>query len=431
MNHPSLPFFRPGLAALLGLALLASLWPVESQAIPAFARKYDLSCAACHAAFPRLNEFGEQFVASNYRLPNWKDGTITGGDDMMALPKSVPLALRTQAYVQYRDAKAIDVESGDEVSANTDFQAPYLIKLLSSAPLSENISYYFYGIFAEKGGNGEVIIEDAWFSYANLFDTDVGLMLGQYQVSDLMFPRETRLTFQDFMVYRMAGLTYDRGLQFGTAFGPVSVDLGWVNGNGIEENFTINSPGYKRPDHLFDNDNGKAFYGRLGFDLGLMNVGLFGYSGSQKNAISGSVDRGLRDTDKIAYGVDISGKIGDKTWWFAQGIWNSWDGFIDPDRTYEWFGAFAGVDYVYSPRWTFSALYNFADAQDFDNTDTVYEGIDINTLTLTASYYFMRNVKGILEVNGDFQDTEDKTGTLWTGHLTSENYALVGFDAAF
>ncbi len=420
-----------GLASSLALLLLAGLWPTETLAIPAFARKYDLSCAACHAAFPRLNEFGEQFVASNYRLPNWKDGTITGGDDMMALPKSVPLALRAQAYTQYRDAKAIDVNTGEEVSANTDIQAPYLIKLLSSAPLSENISYYFYGIFAEKGGNGEVIIEDAWFSYDNLFDTDVGLMLGQYQVSDLMFPRETRMTFQDYMVYRMAGLTYDRGLQFGTAFGPVSVDLGWVNGNGIEENFSINSPGYKRPDHLFDNDNGKAFYGRLGFDLDLMTVGLFGYSGSQKNAISGSTGRGPRDTPKIAYGVDLSGKIGDKTWWFAQGIWNRWDDFIDVGKTYEWFGAFAGVDYVYSPRWTFSALYNFADAQDLNNTDTVYEGIDINTLTLTASYYFMRNVKGILEVNGDFQDTEQKTGTLWTGHLTKENYALVGFDAAF
>jgi len=420
-----------GLASGLGLLLLTGLWPTESLAIPAFARKYDLSCVACHAAFPRLNAFGEQFVDNNYRLPNWKDGTVTGGDDMMALPKSVPLALRAQAYTQYRDARAIDVDTGEEVSANTDIQAPYLIKLLSSAPLSENISYYFYGIFAEKGGNGEVIIEDAWFSYDNLFDTDIGLMLGQYQVSDLMFPRETRMTFQDFMVYRMAGLTYDRGLQFGTAFGPMSVDLGWVNGNGIEDNYSINSPGYKRPDHLFDDDNGKAFYGRVGFDLAVMNVGLFGYSGSQKNAISGSTARGTRDTPKLAYGVDLSGKIGDKTWWFMQGIWNSWKDFIDVGKTYEWFGAFAGVDYVYSPRWTFSALYNFADAQDLNNTDTVYEGIDINTLTLTASYYFMRNVKGIMEVNADFQDTETKSGTLYTGHLTSENYALVGFDAAF
>ena len=425
------PFLRHGLLGGLGLVLLMSLWPGDSQAIPAFARKYDLSCAACHAAYPRLNEFGQQFMDSNYRLPNWKDGTISGGDDMMALPKSVPLALRAQAFVQTRDAKAIDVNSGEETTANPDIQAPYLIKLLSGAPLSDHVSYYFYGILAEKGGNGSVIVEDAWFSHDDLFDTGIGMMLGQYQISDLMFPRELRMTFQDYMVYRMAGLTYDRGIQFSRAFGPVSVDLGWANGNGIEDNYGINSPGYKRPDHLFDDNSGKSLYGRLGFDLAVMNVGLFGYSGTQKNAISGSTSRGPRDTPKIAYGVDASGKIGDKTWWFAQGIWNRWEDFINVGTTYEWFGAFVGVDYVHSPRWTFSALYNFADAQDLNNTDTVFEGIDINTLTLTASYYFMRNVKGVLEVNGDFQETEQKTGILYTGHLTKENYALIGFDAAF
>ena len=422
---------QQGLLGGLCLMLFMGLWPADGLAIPVFARKYDLSCAACHAAVPRLNAFGEQFVASNLRLPNWKDGTVSGGDDLLSLPKSVPLSVRAQAYVQTRDAKTIDVNTGEAGAANPDIQGPYMVKLHSSAPLSANISYYFYAIFAEKGANGEVIVEDAWFSYDDLFGSGAGLMLGQYQVSDLMFPREVRMTFQDYMVYRMAGLTYDRGIQFGRAFGPVDVAFGWVNGSGIENNYTINSPGYKRHDHLFDNNSGKAFYGRVGFDLAVMNVGLFGYRGSQKNAISGSTTRGPRDTPKIAYGVDASGKIGDKVWWYAQGIWNRWDDFINVGTRYEWFGAFAGVDYVHSPRWTFSALYNFADAQDLNNTDTVFEGIDINTLTLTASYYFMRNVKGILEVNGDFQATESQTGNLYTGHLTKENYALVGFDAAF
>jgi len=187
------------------------LIPSKSEAIPAFARTYKMSCITCHAAFPRLNEFGEQFVNSNYRLPNWKDATVKTGDDMLALPDSVPLALRTQAFVQSRQANAVDINNGDTVSADTDFQSPYQIKLLSSAPLSDHISYYFYAIFAEKGDNGSVIVEDAWFSHDDIFGSDISLMLGQFQVSDLMFPREIRLTFQDFMVYRMAGLTYDRG----------------------------------------------------------------------------------------------------------------------------------------------------------------------------------------------------------------------------
>ncbi len=422
---------RQILLSTFALIALLGLVPQQAAAIPVFARQYGLSCATCHAAFPRLNEFGEQFMAANYRLPNWKDTTVKTGDDMLALPERVPFAIRAQAYAQNRDAKAIDVNTGAQTEANTDFQAPYLIKLLSSAPLSDHISYYFYGIFAEKGDNGTTIIEDAWISHDDLFGSGVGMLFGQFQVSDLMFPRETRLTFQDFMVYRMAGLTYDRGVVFNTRAGSVDVALGWVNGNGIEQNIGINSPGYKRPDHLFDNDNGKAVFGRLGVEAGPVSIGLFGYSGSQKNIAAGPDVRGNRDTDKQAYGLDLSGKIGDKTWWFAQLIRNEWDGFIDPTRTYNWTGAFVGIDYIHSPKWAYSVLYNYADANDLANTDTIYEGIDIKTLTLTASYYFMRNVKGVIEVNADLLDEVAKTGTYWTGHLSSENYALVGFDVAF
>ncbi len=82
-------------------------------------------------------------------------------------------------------------------------------------------------------------------------------------------------------------------------------------------------------------------------------------------------------------------------------------------------------------RWAWSLLYNYADADDLDNTDTIYEGIDINSLTLTSSYYFMRNVKGIAELNVDLLDKEDQTGQYWTGHLSREHYFLFGFDAAF
>ena len=423
-NHLPVFFF------LLILAIM--MMPTKSEAMPAFARTYNMSCVACHAAFPRLNEFGEQFASDNYRLPNWKDSTVETGDEMLQLPDSVPLALRTQAFVQAREANTIEVDTGNTISADTDFQSPYLIKLLSSAPLSDHISYYFYAIFAEKGDNGSVIVEDAWFSHDDIFGSEISLMLGQFQVSDLMFPRETRLTFQDFMVYRMAGLTYDRGTIFGYTAGPVDLSLGLVNGNGISENYTINSPGYKRADHMFDNNSGKAVFGRVGGDITGVNLGLFAYSGTQKNAtgIAGT-DSGDRDTDKISYGIDMSGKIGNKTYWFAQFLQNDWDEFIDANTKYSWFGSFIGVDYIHSDHWAYSLLYNYADADDLKNTDTVYEGIDINSVTLSASYYFMRNVKGVIEVNLDLLDATDKTGTYWTGHLTGENYALVGFDAAF
>jgi len=104
----------------------------RADAMPAFAREYGVSCNVCHAAYPRLNDFGNRFAGDmNYRLANWREHTVETGDEMLALPKSLPL--------------------------------------------TDNISYYFYMIFAEKGANTEVIVEDAWFSYDDLFNSGVGL----------------------------------------------------------------------------------------------------------------------------------------------------------------------------------------------------------------------------------------------------------------
>lgn len=425
---------RSAMWQTLAGGLLLVLASTAAQAMPVFARQYDMSCAACHAAYPRLNAFGEQFRDSNFRLPNWREKTtVDTKDDMLALPKFPPLALRAQAYAQYRQAREInDTYTGfSDNNAETDFQAPYLIKLLSSAPLSDHITYYFYGIFAEKGDNGTTVIEDAWFRHDDSFGTGVGTMLGQFQVSDLMFARETRLSFQDFMAYRFAGITYERGLLFDRGFGPLSLGLGAVNGNGTESNYDLNSPGYSRPDKMFDNDNGKSVFGRIGLDIGPVNLGVFGLSGQQKSATGTyGEDVGTRDTDKLVAGVDLSGTIANRVYWFAQGLWNNWQGFLDTDPTqnYRWFGGFAGIDYVHSDHWTYSLLYNYADAKDLEGTGTIYEGININTLTFTASYYFMRNLKGVIEITGDFQA---ETPGNFVAHPTKEGYVLVGFDAAF
>lgn len=424
------------LAALASRATL--LWMMGLQtafAMPEFARRYNISCAACHVAFPRLNKFGEQFVANNMRMPNWRETAAKIPDDRLALPAYPPFAVRGQAYMQAREGKSIDPLTGETDSATTDFQSPYLVKVLSSAPLSEHITYYFYAILAEKGANGEALVEDAWFRHSNLFGTGVGMQLGQFQLSDLMFPREVRMPFQDYMVYRMAGITYDRGVLFDRDIGPVEAAFGLVNGNGINDNLNINSPGYRRPDAMFDNDNSKTAFGRIGTEIGPLALGLFGAGGQQPSIATGNagLDTGGRDTDKRVLGLDLSGDFNGTLYWYAQYLWNSWDGFLDADaaRDYRWNGGFAGIDYIPNDRWAFSLLYNYADAGDLANTDTIYEGIDINSLSFTASYYFMRNVKGIAELNVDFLDEADRTGAYWTGHLTKEHYLLFGFDTAF
>jgi hypothetical protein len=86
------------------------------------------------------------------------------------------------------------------------------------------------------------------------------------------------------------------------------------------------------------------------------------------------------------------------------------------------------VDFVYSPRWTYSLLYNYSEPNDLEGTSTIYEGIKINSVSVTAAYYFMRNVKGVIEINGDLEQT---TPDNFVAHPTKEGYVLLGLDAAF
>lgn len=446
----------PLFALALALTAVAGLLPRPAQAIPTFARQYEMSCAACHAAVPKLNGFGEDFAANGFRLPGWKERgqRASYGDERLALPTSVPLAVRFQGFTQFRQT---DQANADDNAAQADLQGPYLIKLLGGAPLTDHVSAYFYGILAEKGENGTILVEDAWLNHDDLFGTGIGAQIGQFQASDLMFPREVRLPFQDFLAYRMAGITYGRGLQFGSGVGPFDISIGVMNGNGIKANRSLEASGYQRADRSFDNDSHKSVYGRIGTGNEALSVGLFGYGGRQPNGYQQQAGA-LKDEDpapavptgtagKRVAGLDVSGQSG-RVHWYAQVLYNRWTDFLKNDAgqwdDYEWTGGFAGVDWIASPEWAFSLLYNYADAGDLDEVDLTtnsnlssgdftnglgryrYDGINTNLLTFTTSYYMARNVRAMVELNADFQGTENEGA-----HRESGSYVLIGLDAAF
>lgn len=54
------------------------------EAIPYFARKYDVTCASCHVSVPRLNAFGTAFLERGYAMPEGWNRPAT---------RTVPLAL--------------------------------------------------------------------------------------------------------------------------------------------------------------------------------------------------------------------------------------------------------------------------------------------------------------------------------------------------
>lgn len=252
---------------LLLATMALSLAPFDAMAIPAFARRYKVTCALCHNPMPTLTDFGERFAANGYRMASGEamPDSIGTNDPLLSLPDKLPLAVRLDLYAQaYANGKAA-----------TDFQSPYGLKLMSGGAISKKLSYYFYTFLAERGEVGG--IEDAFIYVNDIGNRPFDLALGQYQVSDPLFKRELRLEFEDYAVYRArvgdvpVDLTYDRGLMAAAELGGFTITGEILNGNGI---------GPAQPDRHFDNDAAKNFFLHATGDLiGGVRLGLFGYTG--------------------------------------------------------------------------------------------------------------------------------------------------------
>ena len=237
---------------LLSFIIISScLISEKAHAIPAFARKYSLSCTTCHApSAPALKPYGDEFAGNGFRLPEEQSPRyfMKTGDDKLSLLRELPIAVRLDGFASY------NLDGYERV----DFASPYIVKLLSGGELSDRVSYYFYFYFSERG---EVAgVEDAFLMYNDLFGIDLDIYLGQFQVSDPLFKRELRLSLEDYMLYTSKigtsgiDLTYDKGMMvtLGLPSG-TGVTLEVVNGNGIGE-------AHRR---VFDNDKYKNVFGKV------------------------------------------------------------------------------------------------------------------------------------------------------------------------
>ena len=276
-----LPSPRPGrhflncrrMVALALTLIVATLAVGQAVSMPAFARRYSVSCVQCHHPFPRVTAFGETFAGNGFRMAVGEEppDTVATGDELLTLHRTVPLAVRADAQAQLFTNGA----------AETDLQTPWVLKFISSAPLSGNLSYYFYFLLSERGETAGV--EDAFVYWNDIGGRPVDLAVGQFQVSDPLFKRELRLMFEDYAIYRahigeqITDLTYDRGLMLMADAAGFSLTAELVNGNGI---------GAAGPTRRFDDNALKNLFGHVSRDIvpGRARFGAMGYVGRSDGA---------------------------------------------------------------------------------------------------------------------------------------------------
>lgn len=351
--------------AVFALGLIAAIVLIQSaEAIPAFARKYAMSCTTCHAPYPRLKPYGDEFAGNGFALKD-KDAPryfVDAGDQNLSLIRELPLAVRLEGYTQFAS------KPGDRF----DFTSPYNLKLLSGGALAKNISYYFYFFFSERG---EVAgIEDAFIMFNDIGSSELDIYIGQFQVSDPLFKREVRLSYEDYQIYRVKpglssiGLTYDRGIMMTYGFeSGTDFTLQVLNGNGI---------GHGDDNRLYDNDKYKAVLGRVSQDIGkYFRIGGFGYFGKEGPNCDSTNEVWLAGpdasitTDKVVLNLQYIERRddnpsldmtkppeletrggfaeliwlpnGDRTTWYAMALYNNVDS-DQPDLKYESFAAHVG-----------------------------------------------------------------------------------------
>ena len=382
------------ISIVLALLFLASS---VIEAIPAFGRKYQMSCQTCHAPFPKLKAYGEEFAGNGFVLAD-KDAPryyMPTGDDQLSLIRDIPLALRLEGYVTYNNRQ----------SKQLDFTAPNILKILSGGALTDNVAYYFYFFFSERG---EVAgIEDAFIMFNNLFDTEVDLVVGQFQVSDPLFKRELRLTLEDYNIYKVktgyakADLSYDRGIMLTYGL-PTGTDftLEILNGNGI---------GHANNLRVFDNDKNKIFAGRISQEVSeWFRIGAFGLYG--KENLENSLNMKFTNTVSV-WGPDFSLIPSDKlefNFQYLQRTDKKPDLFLNNLQTSGGFGELIYMPNGDESKWYAVALYNWIDSDD--------KTLKYSSATLSLGYLLRRNIRMIGEYT---YDTERKFGQFSVGVISA------------
>jgi len=366
------------------VATVLFLIPVQNaEAIPAFARKYQISCQVCHTpAMPRLKAFGAEYANNGFRMTEYQSPRyfVETGDDRLSLFRELPLAVRLEGYTTLNFMN----------EGTVDFASPFVVKILSGGELSEKLSYYFYFLMNEAGT--VVGLEDAFMMYHDFLGAGINLFIGQFSVSDPLFKNELRLTLEPYQIYATrpenssVDLKYDRGIMFDKSFKTGTTLVGEiVNGSGLD-------PAWG--EFLFDKDKFKNFMLRISQSVGKkISVGFFGYSG--KEALS---DNLTPYTNEIRmYGPDVAIDIDQKLMINMQYVWRT-DSEVfnsDEEETLTDVNTRGGfLEIIYAPKadmskWYLTGLVNLVDSQ--------IDGLDYQSATLHFGYLLRRNVRVVAE----------------------------------
>ncbi|MBI1797982.1 MAG: hypothetical protein HYR74_13155 [Candidatus Eisenbacteria bacterium] len=119
--------------------------PRTGEALPLFARKYEMQCTQCHYAFPRLNPFGMQFRQNGYRMVGEKGSSPWES-------KEFPLSLVGNVGIQSLRTEQGDPLGGPRTHFTTSQFAQNAVEFHTAGTLGPNFTFHFDNNFVGPGG---------------------------------------------------------------------------------------------------------------------------------------------------------------------------------------------------------------------------------------------------------------------------------------
>lgn len=246
----------------LGVGLL----PQKASAMPAFARKYQTSCATCHVSIPALTPFGEAFRLNGYRFPEGQDEAMTkdtpvnmGAEGYKKLwPNSLwPGQIPGMPPVGVLIENAMEWDNTENVFTLAGMGGE--MEVLAAGTLDEHLSFWAGFEFArEPGGEVETELARVFFQIRPLSSAALQFRVGAFEPGLMLVSNHRRLMDQPYLALAApagdnpwTAEPVQQGIEaFGVVQHRVLYSAGVLEGSG--------SVG----------DKSKDVYGRLGYKFG-------------------------------------------------------------------------------------------------------------------------------------------------------------------
>ena len=337
----------------------------DAHGMPNFARKYNMSCGGCHMPVPRLNEFGYQFRAAGYRMP---DGI---GKEETSKDMGDYFTARTQIRYDRRQTKA----ALTGVKTNKSEQTLHEVTLY---PITGAYAKNFSSMIEMSvvPGNdatvSEVELENAYVRYNDLvrgsgedhYSIRVGVFhpWEAYGAADRGLTNLTRPYFQSNAANYNGSTSFvlwadQAGAELGYTAGKTSIRgtafNGYaVNGNG-DVTAAVGNEGPVKPTGAGGSSQLKdmQFYAQQTLTDNGGSVGVLYYDGRKYQTTAGNAfkDKFKRTSLFASYPMDKFLALGG--WEYGKD--NFWDtGAGTANGTFKSQGYFAELDYnAYDPLW--------------------------------------------------------------------------------